>query len=386
MRIERTQARQLLGLELNALGVAGPPSLTGELEGARIGEEGTPVYDPNGEVLFYRFLVADGGEPGFADGAARAELGAPLLAVSTGMQWNESALVEEAMEVARSRGADFDETRFVAFSFPKVGIQFLRAGEEIVLLELGSWEPVPELRDSEDRPPLEPSNFERWSLLDELPEGRSEAARRNYESRIEGWEPALRDIDTTIVERAQLSAFDLRLQDSRELHYDDGDAGHHICFELHGQETSLWCVGASIQMLLAFYRYGYSQDRLAEALGLGTRQEPSGLAYARVEDVVAQIETLTSNALEAEMIQDPEFEFFRDEIDANRPLISFVPSHSRAIAGYIRYHFTDLGPRPFRGLLVYDPWPPSTGVITRWENWDTQIYQYGYRARVKIVP
>ena len=41
---------------------------------------------------------------------------------------------------------------------------------------------------------------------------------------------------------------------------------------------------------------------------------------------------------------------------------------------------------PFRGLLVYDPWPPSTGVITRWENFDTQTYQYGYSAQVTTVP
>jgi hypothetical protein len=385
VNIEREQAREVLGLELNALGLAGPPSLAGELEGARVGEEETPIYDPNGEVLFYRFSVADGGEPGYADGAARAELGAPLLAVSTGMRWDESALVEEATEVARSRGVDFDETRFVAFSFPKVGVQFLRSGEEALLLELGSWEPVPERRD-EDRPPLEPSNFERWSLLEELPEDRREAATRVYEERVEGWQPALRDVDTTIIESAQLTKFKLRLHDWRELHYDVGNAGHHICFELHGQETNVWCVGASTQMLLAFYRYEYSQDRLAQALGLGTKQEPNGLPYARVEDVVAQLEALTSNALEAEMVQDPEFEFFRDEIDANRPLISFIPGHSRAVAGYIQYHFANLGQLPFRGLLVHDPWPPSTGVVTRWENWDTHTYQYGYRAHVKIVP
>lgn len=386
MSIEREEARRVLGLELNALGLAGPPSLAGELEGARIGEEGTPIYDPNGEVLFYRFPVADGGEPGYADGAAKAELGAPLLAVSTGMRWEEGALVEEATAVAHERGAEFDETRFVAFSFPKVGIQFMRGGEEVILLELGSWEPVPEERGKEDRPPLQPSNFERWSLLDELPGDRCEAATRVYEERIEGWKPALLEIDTTVIESSRLRPFRLRLNDWRELHYDAGNASHHICFELHGQETSVWCVGASTQMLLAFYRYAYSQDRLAQALGLGTREEPNGLPYERVGDVVTQLEALTSNALEAEMVENPNFEFFRHEIDANRPLISFIPGHSRAVAGYTQYHFADLGQRPFRGLLVYDPWPPSTGVITRWENWDTQTYQYGYRAHVKIVP
>jgi hypothetical protein len=39
----------------------------------------------------------------------------------------------------------------------------------------------------------------------------------------------------------------------------------------------------------------------------------------------------------------------------------------------------------FRGLLVYDPWPPSSGVITRWENVATQTYQYAYSAVLRQI-
>lgn len=382
MRVDEREARDVLAVELSALAAAGPPSLAGELEGSRIGERVTPVFDPNGEVLFYRFRLDEGVGPGYADAAARTELGAPLIAVSTGLEWNAGAFVEEAVRVAREHGTEFDEARFVAFSFPKVGVQFLRGGEEAMLLELGTWEPVPPLEAGRDRPPLEPGNFERWSLLDELPEERAEEATRAYGRRVEALTPALHAIEATVVQSAAMREFALRLEDSRELHFDRRNASHHTCFELYGQETSVWCVAASVQMLLAFYRYEYSQDRIAAALELGTRQEPEGLPYSRVEDVVTQLEGLSSNALGAEMVENPDFDFFRDEIDANRPLISFVPGHSRAVAGYIRYHFADLGEAPFHGLLVYDPWPPSTGVITRWENWATKIYQYGYRARV----
>ena len=148
----------------------------------------------------------------------------------------------------------------------------------------------------------------------------------------------------------------------------------------------MWCVAASTQMLLAFYRYQYTQDRIATALGLGTRANPNGLPYARVGDVVTQLQALSSNALTATMATNPAFTFFRNEIQANRPLISFIPGHSRSVAGFIQYTLSPVGMTPFRGLLVYDPWPPTSGVITRWENFDTQTYQYGYSAHVTTVP
>ena len=55
-------------------------------------------------------------------------------------------------------------------------------------------------------------------------------------------------------------------------------------------------------MLLDFYRYEYSQVRLAEELGLGTIEHPNGLPFSRVADVVTVIEAMTSNDLDATMI------------------------------------------------------------------------------------
>jgi len=173
--------------------------------------------------------------------------------------------------------------------------------------------------------------------------------------------------------------------DTRVLHYSRRSTDHSPCYELRGQETNVWCVGASTQMLLDFYRYEYSQVRLARELGLGTLDNPNGLPYSRVGDVVKVIEKMTSNGLDATMITNPSWSTFRNEIRRNRPLISFVPGHSRTVAGYTRSRITLPGQLSFRGLLVYDPWPPNAGVITRWENFSIQTYQFAYRAKVAKV-
>jgi hypothetical protein len=39
-----------------------------------------------------------------------------------------------------------------------------------------------------------------------------------------------------------------------------------------------------------------------------------------------------------------------------------------------------------RGLLVYDPWPPNVGVITRYENYATHTYRDTFTAQVAITP
>ncbi len=136
-------------------------------------------------------------------------------------------------------------------------------------------------------------------------------------------------------------------------------------------------------MALDFYRYNYAQTRIASELGLGTVSSPSGLPYGNEQLVVDKLESLTSNALAAGMNWSPSFTEFRTEIRGNRPLISFIPGHSRTVAGYTRSGLPWLS--PFRGLLVYDPWPPNAGVITRWENFDSQTYRVTFNARLSLV-
>lgn len=391
--IESKDARTLAGVELNALALAGvfPKE---RLAGAEVSAQATPVYDITGAVLFHRLPVERGREQlGAADVAADPVMGDVLIAYADGMIWNPDALTGEAREVARRRGYEVDgadEARFVAYSYPKLGVQFLRAGEEIVLLELFTWEPVPpagaQSKQSKERKPLEPENFERWSLIEELP-----ATQRR--SRAKRFHERLRSIGELKIPR-RVYEIDpdvwrdilvFQLVETREIRYSLRTSHHTPCYELRGQETNVWCVGASSQMLLDFYRYEYTQDRLAQELGLGTKSNPNGLPYSQVAHVVTALEALTGNGLDVTMITDPTFATFRNEIRANRPLISFVPGHSRTVAGFTETRIPVLFGGSNRGLLVYDPWPPNAGVITRWENFATQTYQYAYTAEVTKI-
>ena len=381
-------ARRIAGVELNALVLAGVFARE-RLDEAEVSSDATPVHDPNGEVLFYRLPVVHDQRPlGAVDVAAHPAMGEPLLAYADGMDWNPDALVGQAREVAlrrRLKVADA-EARFVAFSYPKLAVQFLRDGEEVVMLELFSWAVVPPSQ-GRDRKPLEPENFERWSLLDELNARVKRARAKRFSERVAAIGKL--ELDRLTEYRIRPDAWReilvFKLVDTREIRYSLRSSHHTPCYELRGQETNVWCVGASSQMLLDFYRYEYTQDRLATELGLGTKANPNGLPYSQVGHVVTALEALTGNGLDVTMITNPGFATFRTEIKANRPLISFVPGHSRTVAGYTETLIPILSTGTSQGLLVYDPWPPNAGVITKWENFATQTYQYAYTARVTKI-
>ncbi len=394
MPLSSEQVIRIAGLELNALHFTGVMPET--LEGSKITSAGTPVFDINGTVLFHRVPIVRGRERiGYTDVGVHEVVGEPLLAAATGINWDEKAILEEAGAAARKgrRTLKFDSTRFVAYSFPKIAIQFLQDGREVLMLEWKTWAEVPP--PSRERKPMEPSNFERWSLIDEQPAEVKRARSRSYNKRLSSWDTAaLSRIDATVITKTAFKRPDivLKLVDTREIHYSPRPADHHPCYELRGQQTSVWCVAASVEMLLNFYRYQYDQPRLAQEMGLGTCEAPNGLPYGEENKVVTTIETLSSNTLDATAIADPAWSTFQNEIAANRPLISFIPGHSRTVAGYTRTLIALPGQLPFKGLLVYDPWPPTDcdhpedgGVITRWENFATQTYRYAFTAVLKEV-
>lgn len=264
------------------------------------------------------------------------------------------------------------------------------------MLELFSWAEVPP-KPAESRKALEPSNFERWSLLDELPAEFKRSRIRNFREHLEVTNvAALQNIDLAVISKQKLQIDDIviKLFDTREIHYSLRADDHHPCYELRSQQTPVWCVAASVEMLLNFYRYSYDQVRIAHELGLGTCALPNPLPYARVGDVVTVMENLTSNALDVTMHANPAWNIFHDEICGNRPLVSFIPGHSRTVAGYTHSMLALPGQIPYRGLLVYDPWPPTPtncadievgGVITRWENFATQTYPFAYSSVLQQV-
>jgi hypothetical protein len=262
------------------------------------------------------------------------------------------------------------------------------------MIELFSWTPVPLEQDVD--PDKRESGFSRWSLVSETPKNKIKKNLNDYMKRISDWDELCPPLPRKprkefIPEYIKYLEFEREFQiapsliqtESREIHYSLDDTDHHPCYELRGQQTGVWCVAASVQMLLDFYRYDYDQTRLAQELNLGTLTNPNGLPYANDGDVVTVLENMTSNALSASMNTIPTWTEFRNEIRHNRPLISFIPRHARTVAGYTSTKFIRW--YTFRGLLVYDPWPPNAGVITRWENFDNQVYRRTFTAAVTMV-
>lgn len=388
MRILVDEIQRIAGFELNALRAT--EALGDEFEKVTIPRQATPIHDINGEILFYRLpLKRAGTSAGYADIAVHEVLGEPMLATSMNLAWDEKALLEEGTAIAgkKYRSVKYNDIRFVAYSFPKMALQFLLEGKEVLMLELYTWAVVPQER-SKDRKYLEPANFERWSLIEELPASLRRSRARTFKERIAmSSSDKLRNLDLRVVSKNTLRVKDfvINLVDRREIHYSSRDTDHQVCYELRGQQTGVWCVGASAEMVLNFYRYSYDQVRLARELGLGTVADPNGLPYSRVGDVVTVLENLTSDALDVTMHTNPGWNIFRNEIRANRPLISFVPGHSRTVVGYTRSLIFVIGDVPYRGLLVYDPWPPNVGVITRWENFNTQVYQFAYSSVLRQI-
>jgi len=394
--------KRLAGLELNDLLLSKNLPMDA-FNDSRVVSGGTRVYDINGELLFNRLPLKQGRNMvGYTDIAVNPAMGSPFLSASTGADWNEKALKEQAIKMAKKQVKRFsyDRLRFVAYSYPKLAVQFLLKGKEVGMIELYSWKLVPGMIKRDAGVP--PSNFERWSLLDEIPANKVKTNISRFEKRLQQWEeicPEKKPPRRFKPDIVRIKEFDRLVREfvfvprviQRELHYSPDNADHTSCYELRSQLTNVWCVAGSVQMVLNFYRYNYEQTRLATDLGLGTLTSPNGLPYSRDGDVVTVLENITGNALNANMNNSPSWSEFVSEIRANRPLISFVPGHSRTVAGFTSGRSV-LGTR-FRGLLVYDPWPPSPsnpvtpmtgGVITRWENFDTTTYRLTFTAELVL--
>src|SRR5512140_3648398 len=263
---KQKDARRIALLELNALAASGA---WGQLDaaGLRVVARGTPIYDLNGELLFHRFALRKGDLPGWADVAASPAFASPLIATSFGVAWEPAAPIEPAARAAGRRAASA-KARIVAYSPPKIAVQFLAGDREVALIEAFTGIPVPRARRKEisDAPP---SNFERWSLLDSISSKKKRTNDRQMQKRLDGWddicpparwrklEPRLSVISPDVFQTIFEARFRTR---TRELHYSGLQTDHAPCYEVRGQLTNVWCVAASAQMILDFYRYEYTQD------------------------------------------------------------------------------------------------------------------------------
>lgn len=138
-------------------------------------------------------------------------------------------------------------------------------------------------------------------------------------------------------------------------------------FELYAQKTNVYCAVATGQMILDFYKYHYTQNQIATAMGTGS----GGTSNS---GQVNGYESLSKNCLNATYDNTANWYEARNEINANRPLKSGVPGHARACAGWRQQRIWIIGQQPKRWLKIYDPSPWNADICkggrVYWENWN----------------
>lgn len=365
----------LIGVLKNA--AAGIPDLTRWVTGT-LRKTPLTIYDTNGQPLFHDFEVARGAEVfGNVRVAASQVIGTGVVATELGPRsWNfDEAVKKLTPKVKRAfAGSKLSEPKLVCYSYPKLGVQFEiegPRGKSQVIYDVASLVQVPKKPEGDDR-----EGFYAWSFYDSL----SDPDRKQRIARFRKVEADRTSVPTklrreivaarTLTSVAEKLPIEIRKSITRLLqfctHYSHSHARSHHCFALHGQQLDDYCAVATCQMILCYYRYYYTQDQIAPALGYA----PGGCP----PDQSPGYESLTCNHLDASFDASPTWEKARDQIDLLRPLKSGKPGHARACAGYSYVRWLFGGGITDKKLYIYDPWPWNAdyalaGAVT-WEDWD----------------
>jgi hypothetical protein len=357
------------------------------------------LYDLNGQALFYEFGVMDGKKlVGTIKASASKMIGSAVPTVEFGPRgWDpdKAARNAEAKVKERFPKARTTETELVCYSYPKVGVRVgiddPELGSQNLILDVADLSLVEEFGADE----LE--GFAAWSFYQEV-------AEPNAPEREHRWELADRELEAArsatprVLERAftarelpevrsaliPQSFYKIPFYSSRTLRYAPRCPNRsHECFVLYGQETNVYCAVATGQMILDFYRYYYSQDDIAAAMGTGADGTSN-------PGQVQGYETLSKNCLNATYDSTANWSEARAEINANRPLKSGIPGHARACAGWKRQNIFFFGRSPKRWLRIYDPWPWNSdacqGGRLVWEDWDAINHTNFIYVRHRATP
>lgn len=300
-------------------------------------EGGESILDPDsGEVLVYKVpLLRDGKPVGYLKVGVHEAVGTPLVEVSVrrGGAWER--LREGALRAANLVRPELvkEELRFVDFSHPKVGAQFLHNGREALLMEVETWRVIDPLQNDE-------SASERRPFLEGLaPEARRENRRRfeAYVAMFGKQEPGASPLAAVAPK-----PFAVELQgNSQELDYRPGQDSPSG-FQPYNQRNGYWCFPACIQMILGFHgalnNVHDAQEYIACKLGLGTVGNGSGLWASEKEfEVVRVVEELSGRRLVGSMNAAP-YSFraqISEEIEkSRRPLILLNGSHASVVTGF----------------------------------------------------
>jgi hypothetical protein len=346
---------------------------------ARIRKRPVTIYDINGLPLFLDYTIVRSGEVvGTARTAASRVLGTPVVSYIVGKNtWDYEAAVEQLTpQVQRDyptwkiRGA-----KLVCYSYPKLGVMFEMTDDQgqpaRLIFDVADYTLIPEsAREAGER-----EGSYAWSFYGSLPE--DERRRRlDLYNQFDGLRTqraadgrALLRTETSIAKLAAMEAARWSIVFNRQLqfctHYTATEARSHHCFSLHAQQKNDYCAVATCQMILCYYRYYYSQDQIAPALGYS----PGGGCPS---DQSPGYESLSCNHLDATFDTSPTWEEASTQITALHPMKSGISGHARACAG-VSSIISLPGGVSSKKLYIYDPWPWNAdyklGGSVYWESW-----------------
>lgn len=346
-------AAQIAFLELNARLAAGLED-SARFRDASVNGPAIPIYDPLGEVLFYRVpIYRDTVSIAHIDVARHPVMGRLIMAFSPEAGWNEEVLRDFVLS-SRPPGmleTSFDQTRWVSWGYPRLALATLKDGHYTGAWDLHGLYPVgrPDQRipgrwtfsDSWS------TIAQRWDAYDAQPMPIQKAESRDWRRVLERL-PAERRLQRyPYVLRYDYQEYlaylrFVRIEPSSErpaasvVREEDGTSWQGCL----GQDQVDWCLPACVQMILRFYGYDRSQETIHAELCNGAVY---GCEYWDELDDNGQwprldgfLQEVTNGALNARFYDPPKIgdeETWNDEwqmvgeewireIDQDRPLMS----------------------------------------------------------------
>ena len=343
--------------------------------------EPLPIYDLDGELLFYEFTaMARNKQVGRLKAGATKRLGAAVVTLEMGSRpWDPDRGTKMARKQAKKLypRATVAGTSLVCYSYPKIAVKVdLRERgkrNRSLLFDVADGTHIQRFGEDE----LEGQTA--WSFLNTLSPAQADR-------RIRLWDLRDREREAAVTKTPKLFAQGFTAREavkirptlvvkspyiipfySQKVITFGPRCDTHECFELYAQQTNVYCAVATGQMILDFYRYYYDQDDIATAMGTsagGTGNSGQVQGY----------ESLSKGCLDATYDSTAAWSEARAEIDANRPLKSGVPGHARACAGWKRQNIYLIGQPRKQWLQIYDPWPWNADICAGgqvyWEDWD----------------
>jgi len=348
------------------------------------------IYDLNGQVLFYEFDVMNGNKVvGSTKTAASKTIGTPVITMEFGERsWDFKKASKEAEKKVKKLfpKADITESELVCYSYPKIGVRVYfdttKSKEENLIFDISTLDLIERYASDEL------DDFACWSFYQEVVEPEIEKRENAFKlaekelkavksktAKVLGRGISNRKLDdiksalipkptATVLQPVNITP--IPWYSSKTIRFSPR-CNSHECFELYAQKTNVYCAVATGQMILDFYRYYYTQDQIATAMGTGA----GGTSNT---GQVNGYESLSKNCLNATYDSTANWYEARNEINANRPLKSGIPHHARACAGWKKQNIYLVGQTPKKWLKIYDPWPWNANICNGgkvyWESWD----------------